>query len=258
VAQVNTKPPLQSVPFVLGITGTPLSTAVQSVPGTTTSRSCHCREIVGYTSSWDSYSVISGKELEVSPHATTMSSTAVQDVARTHMEWIHALVWSRLRAVSPYKAEAWEQVLGLAGLLGHYSKIPQGLREGFSFHYLLITSTQVPPNKDSVMEFAEAFQDSVTPETWKGCYIGLYLRQEVEIILGPFQTSPFSIIPKPGKPGKFCLIQNLSFLCSPSQLYPNPSINSGINSDDFPWTWGTFNTICLLISHLPPGLQAAV
>ena len=258
MAQVNTKPPLWSAPFVSGVTDTPSLTAVQSVPGTTTSRSCHYRGIVGYTSSRDSYSVVSGRELKVAPHATTTSSTAVQDVARTHTEWILALMWSGLRAVSPCKAEAWEQALGLVGLLGHYSKITQGLREGFSFHYLLITSTQVPPNKDSVMVFAKDFQDTITLEILKGHYIGPFLRQEVKLILSPFQTSPFCIIPKPGKPGKLCLIQNLSFPHSPSQLYPNPFINSGINLDDFPCTWGTFNTICLLISSLPPGSQAAV
>ena len=36
------------------------------------------------------------------------------------------------------------------------------------------------------------------------------------------------------------------------------SVNSHINCDDFPSTWGTFTTVTLLIAHLPPGSQASV
>jgi len=143
-------------------------------------------------------------------------------------------------------------------LLQRYHKIPRGLQEGFSFSYAPITSTQIPPNKDSVIDFTEVFQETVAAEIRKGRYIGLLSQEEVEIIIGPFQTSPFSVIPKPGKPGKFRLIQNLSFPCVTSRLYPNPSINSGVNPDNFPCTWDTFDTICLLISRLPPESQTAV
>lgn len=37
----------------------------------------------------------------------------------------------------------------------------------------------------------------------------------------------------------------------------NSSINLRINADDFPSTWGTFHTIALLISRLPPESQIA-
>lgn len=36
------------------------------------------------------------------------------------------------------------------------------------------------------------------------------------------------------------------------------SINSQVNPDDFPCTWGTFDTICQVVQYLPAGLQAAV
>jgi hypothetical protein len=65
------------------------------------------------------------------------------------------------------------------------------------------------------------------------------------------------MIPKPGRPGKFRLIQNFSFPINPSPRFPNPSINNAIDSSLFLCTWGKFSTICLLISHLPPGSQAA-
>lgn len=39
--------------------------------------------------------------------------------------------------------------------------------------------------------------------------------------------------------------------------HPNPSINLRLNLNDFPCTWGTFNTVCTIIWNLSPGLQAA-
>ena len=80
--------------------------------------------------------------------------------------------------------------------------------------------------------------------------------QQMEELLGPFQTSPLAIVPKLQKPGKFRIIQNFS---SP---YTNNeglrAINADIVSSDFPCTWGTFETICNIILHLPSGSQAAV
>ena len=69
---------------------------------------------------------------------------------------------------------------------------------------------------------------------------------------------PFSIIPKTGRIGKIHLLQNFSFPHTPFPAFPHPSINSCVNSDDFPCTWGTFDTITLLMSRLPPRTQAAV
>ena len=64
------------------------------------------------------------------------------------------------------------------------------------------------------------------------------------------------MVPKAGKPGKFHLVQNLSYPHVPRG--PTTSMNSAIDSDLYPSTWGTFSTICTLIWHLPPGTQGAV
>ena len=174
------------------------------------------------------------------------------------MEPILALARSRSRATTPYNAESWEAELLQAGLADKYPGIPRGLREGFIFNYPQIHQTQTPPNKPSLAEFAEVFKGNVATEIAKGRYIGPFSQLELEAAIGPFQSSPFDIIPKPGKPGKFRLLQNLSFPLTPSLTFPNPSINSQVDSDDFPCTWGTFATLCLVISRLPPGSQAAV
>jgi hypothetical protein len=72
---------------------------------------------------------------------------------------------------------------------------------------------------------------------------------------GPFQTAPLSLISKPGKSGKFCLIQNLSF---PHSNSPIPFINSLIDPDNFPSPYSTFSIVALVISALPPGSQGAI
>ena len=88
----------------------------------------------------------------------------------------------------------------------------------------------------------------------KGRYIGPFSLSNLKAEIGPFQSSPLSLVPKLGKPGKFCLIQNLSHL---HNNHPTPSINAFLNSDKFSCTWGTFRTMCTLIRSLPPGTQAA-
>ena len=88
----------------------------------------------------------------------------------------------------------------------------------------------------------------------KGRYIGPFTQNELENEIGPFQSSPLSLVPKAGKLGKYRLIQNLSH---PHTNQPTPSINASLDSDDFPCTWGTFRTMCTLIRNLPNGSQAA-
>lgn len=136
--------------------------------------------------------------------------------------------------------------------------ITKGLQEGFWAGIPPIKRTFTPPNRSSVSEFGEAFDALVQAELDKGRYLGPFTRAEVEELLGPFQTSPSGIIPKPGRQDKYRLIQNLSYPHRTSIESAVVSINQQINSDDFPCTWGTFLTIALLIARLPAGSQAAV
>ena len=91
----------------------------------------------------------------------------------------------------------------------------------------------------------------------KGHYIGPISGKDVKALIGPFQSSPFSIIPKPAQVGKYCNIQNYSFLNTPPIKFPNLTINTCVDLNMFPTTWGTFSVISLLIHHLPPGSQLA-
>ena len=87
-------------------------------------------------------------------------------------------------------------------------------------------------------------------------YISPFSRNQLERALGPFQSSPLSLVPKTTSPGTYRAVHNFSHPHVPSSDVT--SINSHINCDDFPCTWGTFSTVALLIARLPPGSQASI
>lgn len=186
----------------------------------------------------------------------TIPATNAQDAASRLTGLRTVLERKKLDASSPYHPEAWRQHLLAAGLQDKYPNIPYDLQFGFDAGIKHITHTFTPPNRPSLYEHQAEFDDIVQTELQRGRYVGPVTQAEVESLLGTFHTSPLSIIPKPGQPGKFRIIQNLSSPHSP--LGSISSINSSIDSDQYPCTWGTFSTICLLIRRLPPGSQAAV
>jgi hypothetical protein len=157
---------------------------------------------------------------------------------------------------TPYHANEWHTSLESHNLLSKYRHIPISLQHGFNAAIKYIDRTFTPSNNESVSMYHDVFQKTIEHEFSTGRYEGPFSQQQVEDILGPFQSSPISIVPKPNKPGKYRIIQNFS---SPYTSNEGPrAINADIISLDFPCTWGTFETICTTILHLPPGSQAAV
>ena len=108
-----------------------------------------------------------------------------------------------------------------------------GLCFGFNISFPPISTTQAPLNKESIVKFTDEFNKIIHNKTQKGCYIGLISGEDVEALIGPFQSLPFPIIPKPGQVGKYRNIQNYSFLNTPSTKFPNSPINSCVDSDLF-------------------------
>ena len=76
---------------------------------------------------------------------------------------------------------------------------------------------------------------------------------KLEGLIGPFRTSPLGLVPKPHS-STFRLVQDWSF---PRNDPDTQSVNSFINSDDFPTEWGTFSAASELILSLPPGCSSA-
>ena len=173
------------------------------------------------------------------------------------MEPTDALVRRIHSPITPYKPDAWEVALQAADPLRRFAHIPTGFRNGFIINFPRISHVQIPPNKDSVTLYRTEFAKTLDKEITKNRYLGPFTAQLLSSLIGPFQSSPISIVPKPGRPGKFRLVQNFSYPLSPSPQFPNSSINSFVNADDFPTSWGTFSIVYLLISRLPPNSEAA-
>ena len=172
------------------------------------------------------------------------------------MELKAALEQRRLEPLTPYKRQAWAEELSRHALLGKYPLLVPGLTGGFDLGIPQVQRTYTPPNHASIRELHNVYNNIMHSEFTAGRYVGPFTCDQLEAILGPFQTSPLSLVPKTSKPGKFRAVHNFSH---PHNPLPNASsINSHIDGDYFPCTWGTFATVALLFSRLPPGSQASV
>ena len=156
----------------------------------------------------------------------------------------------------PYKPDALLIALTTFDLLHCYPNVYTGLHFGFSTNIPPLMNTFTPPNNLSIRANQNIFDEIINKEFAKGRYIGPYSKAEIEDAIGHFQTSPLSLVPKPGKPGKFRLVQNLSFPHRPN--LSTPSINSFVDPDRYPSSYSTFPIVCLLISTLSQGAQGAV
>ena len=145
---------------------------------------------------------------------------------------------------TPLIAEEWKTALEGAGLLKKYPQIPMFITHGADAGIAPVHTTFSPPNHPSIRSHHLIFDEIVSIEFRKGRYWGPFSKAELESIIGPFQTSPLSLIPKLGKPGKFRLIQNLSY---PRNLIGIHSVNSSIERDLYPCTWGTFSATVIII-----------
>jgi hypothetical protein len=250
--------PIPLVQSAWAVTGTTFETAAPTPSGMVyTRRSQSASEECFSSARATPHSASTGSCPAVATATATMHDTCAPGVPSRLMELRNALAHRQREALTPYIPDAWDRLLRAANLHDTYPHIPGGLRQGFLINLPLITHTQSPPNRSSITTHPTEFAAIVADEFLKGRYIGPASRLEIEALLGPFQSSPFSIIPKPGKPGKFRIIQNYSFPHKPTPQFPNPSINSTIDSTDFPTTWGTFTTVSLLLHRLPPGSQIA-
>lgn len=93
----------------------------------------------------------------------------------------------------------------------------------------------------------------IASEQAAGRYSEAYTPDALESIIGPFRTSPLGLVPKPHS-SKLRLVQDMSFPRNDPNI---TSVNAGVNSDDFPTSWGTFDSTAELILSLPPGCVAA-
>jgi hypothetical protein len=114
--------------------------------------------------------VTTGKRKVVAEATGTITVTVVLDAGMPTTAARTVLKCRKLKALTPYKPDAWESLLCKAGLFATYHWIPDGLH--YSFHLKLpqIKRTQTPPNKDSIIAYNEPVNTII-----KGKYIGSFL-----------------------------------------------------------------------------------
>ncbi|THH20436.1 hypothetical protein EUX98_g8586 [Antrodiella citrinella] len=160
----------------------------------------------------------------------------------------------RDRVITPYNADVFEAELRRLDLLDRYPLLAHKFRYGFpigDFDSLAYSFT--PPNHSSGIEHLDFITAYIDEQVSIGRMTGPYTRHEVETVLGtPFVSSPLSVVDKAGAPGKYRLVQNCSY-----KNDEGVSVNSQINSDDFPTRWGTAAQVAEIISTAPLGAQAA-
>lgn len=194
-----------------------------------------------------------GRDRIAAPTHPENTYTSVPVVAHKSMVLTHA-PQPNPKIRTPLVAKEWRSALENANILDKYPRIPDFLTYGADAGIPRLHHTFTPPNHPSIATHRTIFAEIVNTEFQKGRYWGPFSKTELENIIGPFQTSPLSLIPKSGKPGKFRLIQNLSY---PRNLSGIRSINSSIDSDLYPCTWGTFATTAIIVRSLPPGSLGA-
>jgi hypothetical protein len=160
-----------------------------------------------------------------------------------------------LKIITPFRWQAWEEELRNAGILDRFSDIVHNMKTGFpSGVPSILCETYTLRNHMSSLLAPDQIQENIKKELAAGCYSGPFSKSELERLIGYFCTSPLGAVPKPNS-DKIQLVQDLSY---PRSNAYHTSVNSEINSDDFPCKWGSFSEAYLFIAQAPLGTQAAV
>lgn len=108
----------------------------------------------------------------------------------------------------------------------------------------LLARTYTPKNHKSALKHLDVIRSYCNDEVALGRMSGLFTRNEIHNILGGhFVSSPLGVVEKSGEPGKFRVIRDLSY-CNDDGF----SVNSHLDSDDFPTEWGTAAQVADLVS----------
>jgi hypothetical protein len=107
----------------------------------------------------------------------------------------------KLNPITPYNANAWERRLRDAGISQLYPELVSGLRFGFHASIPIILQSFSPSNA-ALLENDPQFISISNSEFAKHCWIGPFLNKDIKSTIGPFQSSPCSLVPKPRKPEK--------------------------------------------------------
>ncbi|KAG9105221.1 hypothetical protein FRC07_009484, partial [Ceratobasidium sp. 392] len=140
------------------------------------------------------------------------------------------------------------------GLWERFSDVPNGLRFGFRIGAKNpVFQTYTPENHKSALLQPGVIEAHIETELAAGHYTGPFGRDELERLIGPFQTAPLGVVEK-STPGTFRIIQDFSY--SPDRNNPT-SLNDQIDTSKFICVWGFFHVVAQAIANAPPGTLAA-
>lgn len=140
------------------------------------------------------------------------------------------------------------------GIREQWTHVLDGIRYGFNMGACApLERTLLFRNHSSINQNPEFINQYIADEQAAGRYSRAFDTDELETLIGPFRTSPLGLVPKPHS-DKFRMIQDLSYPRNDPHI---ASVNAGIDSDDFPTEWGTFQDVSELILALPAGCVAA-
>lgn len=151
---------------------------------------------------------------------------------------------------------AFNSFLHACKLFDQYPDLPFKLTHGFPIGNLPpLTHSYTPSNHHNIAEFHDAIRTYIHEELSLGRFSGPFSSVELFHKIGPFRSSPFQIVVKPGvegSPSKIHVCRNLSHKGTPGL-----SVNDQIDPDEFPTRWGSAGLAASLIARAPPGTQAA-
>lgn len=167
----------------------------------------------------------------------------------------HAKIAELQRIVTPLKADAWERAIKDLNLESEFADIPLGIRNGFRMRTANtnLSHTRIFRNHQSATSHPDVIIKHLMKELQAGRYSGPFNPSDLEHVIGPFCASPLGVVPKAGD-NDFRIIQDFSF---PTNNPNNPSVNSEINSDDFPCEWGSFSDMYKIVAEAPDGAEGA-
>lgn len=154
----------------------------------------------------------------------------------------------RDRVVTPYDADAYDDLLHQYNLQHVYPDLTFNMRNGFPIGDIPpLSRTYTPKNHRSALEHLDVIRAYCADEISLGRMSGPFSETEVQNFLGGhFASSPLGVVEKSGEPGKFRVVRDLSFRNSDGF-----SVNSHLDSDDFPTQWGTAAQVAELVSLFP-------
>ncbi|KAE8238593.1 hypothetical protein A4X03_0g8826, partial [Tilletia caries] len=157
-------------------------------------------------------------------------------------------------------AHGWHRLLLQAHLLSRYPTVVPSLHTGLFLGISPPVTTHIASHYKSAIDHPGRVQDIINTELRAGRYAGPFTSpDEVEALVGPFQTCPLGLRPKSN--GSFRLIQDFSSPrprphSSSTSLHTSP--NARLDPSKWPTTWGTFQNTCRILCALPRSAQAYV